>query len=119
MSKHRPYAGFNSASSRVRTAPVPTTPELPWPQIFCQLCRDGRSRCFGFVGFKDKQQAADARQYFDKSCMGSCRLEVSFAESYKAENSPHQAAAGREQHDANTEQDNAKISSSKVCSAYM
>lgn len=57
-------------------------------------CRDGRSRCFGFVGFKDKQHAADAQKYFDKACMGSCRLQVSFAEPYKGENTATEAAGG-------------------------
>lgn len=76
-------------------------------------CRDGRSRCFGFIGFKDKQQAADARQYFDKSCMGSCRLEVSFAESYKSDNTAHQAARPTD-HDSNGEQDTTKTAGTKV-----
>jgi hypothetical protein len=68
------------------------------------------------VGFKDKQQAADAKQYFDKSCMGSCRLEVSFAESYKAEqhNTFRQEAHAKEQ-PAGSEPGNEKNTSIKVC----
>eukprot|EP00892_Ulva_mutabilis_P010172 jgi/Ulvmu1/7527/UM037_0071.1 len=46
--------------------------------------KDGRSRGFAFVGFKTEEQAAHARKYFDRSCIGACKLSVAFAEAYKA-----------------------------------
>ena len=41
-------------------------------------------------------------------------MEVSFAESYKAEKSADEAAAGTEQHDANSAPNYAKKTSAKV-----
>lgn len=40
------------------------------------FCRDGKTRCFGFVGFASAQQAEEAVKYFNKSFMDSCRLVV-------------------------------------------
>lgn len=49
-------------------------------------CRDGRSRCFGFVGFASIEDAAGARQYFNKTYMDTSRLEVEYAYKYGATN---------------------------------
>ena len=38
--------------------------------------RDGASRCFGFVGFRDAAAAEDAVRYFDRSFLGAARLSV-------------------------------------------
>jgi RNA recognition motif-containing protein len=46
-------------------------------------CREGHSRCFGFVGFKTPEEAAAALKYFNKSVLDTSRLEVSLAESFK------------------------------------
>ena len=51
-------------------------------------CRDGKSRCFGFVGLKSATQAAAASKYFHMSFMDTCRLEIEFAESYKSRTTP-------------------------------
>lgn len=45
-------------------------------------CRDGASRCFGFVGLKTAAQAEGAAKYFHKAFMDTCRLEIEFAESF-------------------------------------
>lgn len=51
--------------------------------ISCLLFRCGSSRGFAFIGFKNEAQAEHARKYFDRSCLGSCKLSVSAAEAYK------------------------------------
>lgn len=52
--------------------------------------------------------------------MGSCRLEVSFAESYKSETTNRsEAAPAKEQHDAKSEQDNTNSTSAKVIASEM
>lgn len=38
------------------------------------LNRDGKSRQFGFVGFRTEQEAEEAMKYFDKSFMDSSRI---------------------------------------------
>ncbi|PRW58148.1 Multiple RNA-binding domain-containing 1 [Chlorella sorokiniana] len=44
--------------------------------------RDGKSRCFGFVGFRTPADAEAAVKYFDRSFFDTMRLAVEFA--YKA-----------------------------------
>lgn len=51
-------------------------------KIARRLCRDGRSRCFGFVGFATEEQAAAAVSYFHRTYMDASRLEVEFAQKY-------------------------------------
>ena len=51
--------------------------------MFAGPCRDGVTRCFGFVGFKTAEQAQVALKYFDRSFMGASRLAISMAESLK------------------------------------
>jgi RNA recognition motif-containing protein len=55
------------------------------------LCRDGRSRCFGFVGYASTQQAASAVTYFHRTFMDASRLEVEFAYKYGAADLKKQA----------------------------
>lgn len=38
------------------------------------LCRDGKSRQFGFVGFRTEQEAEEALKYFNKSYLDTCRI---------------------------------------------
>lgn len=38
--------------------------------------KDGVFRRFAFIGFKTEEQAENARQYFDKSCIDTCRISV-------------------------------------------
>lgn len=42
-------------------------------------CRDGKSRCFGFVGFKDEAAAQRAVDMFNRSFMDTSRLQVELA----------------------------------------
>jgi len=42
--------------------------------------RDGTSRRFGFVGFKTAQEAARAKEWFDKTFIDSVRIDVSIVE---------------------------------------
>ena len=44
------------------------------------LKSDGTSRRFGFVGFKDEQEALRAQQWFDKTFIGTTRISVAVAE---------------------------------------
>lgn len=37
-------------------------------------CRDGKSRQFGFVGFRSQHEAEEALQYFNKSFMDTSRI---------------------------------------------
>eukprot|EP00887_Chlorella_sp_A99_P005214 scaffold1.g5214.t1 len=41
--------------------------------------RDGKSRCFGFVGFHSAAEAEAAQRYFNKSFLDTMRLVVEFA----------------------------------------
>ena len=45
--------------------------------------RDGKSRCFGFIGFKTPEQAQAALKFFHRSFLDTARLEVAVAESVK------------------------------------
>ncbi|KAF8654742.1 hypothetical protein AX16_003397 [Volvariella volvacea WC 439] len=45
--------------------------------------RDGTSRRFGFVGYKTEQQAAAAREYFDKTFIDSARISVTVVDGAK------------------------------------
>eukprot|EP00890_Picochlorum_soloecismus_P004116 jgi/Picsp_1/4705/NSC_02074-R1_protein len=47
--------------------------------------RDGRSRCFGFVGFASPSQAAAAKKYYDKAYMDAMRIQVEFAQKFGSE----------------------------------
>ncbi|KAF9221790.1 hypothetical protein BS17DRAFT_710679 [Gyrodon lividus] len=44
---------------------------------------DGTSRCFGFIGFKTDQEAAAARDWFDRTYIDSARLSVAIVEGTK------------------------------------
>lgn len=48
--------------------------------IFYIMCRDGKSRQFGFVGFRTEEEAEEARKFFNKSFLDTCRIvcEVCF-----------------------------------------
>ena len=48
--------------------------------------RDGRSRQFAFVGYRQPEQAAAALKHFDKSFMGAARLKVEVREGLCAQN---------------------------------
>lgn len=56
--------------------------------VFCfyPICRDGRSRCFGFVGFASIEDAAAALKYFNRTYMDTSKLEVEYAYKYGATN---------------------------------
>ena len=41
---------------------------------------DGTSRRFGFVGFKSDKEAAAAKDWFDRTFIGSTRINVSVVE---------------------------------------
>lgn len=45
-----------------------------------EACRDGKTRQFGFVGFRTEEEAQDAAKYFHRSFFDTSRLtcEVSF-----------------------------------------
>ena len=43
------------------------------------MYKNDRSRKFGFVGFKDEEQAKQAREYFNKTFLHTSRIEVDFA----------------------------------------
>ncbi|CAK9798743.1 Probable RNA-binding protein 19 [Anthophora quadrimaculata] len=38
--------------------------------------KDGKFRRFAFVGFKTEEQAIAAKEYFDKTCIDTCRVSV-------------------------------------------
>lgn len=38
--------------------------------------KDGKFRRFGFVGFKTDEQANEALEYFDKTCIDTTRISV-------------------------------------------
>ncbi|SCU90397.1 LAMI_0E01882g1_1 [Lachancea mirantina] len=44
--------------------------------------RNGESRRFAFLGFRSEEDAFDAVEYFDKSFIDTCKLEVSMAKSF-------------------------------------
>ena len=44
--------------------------------------RNGQSRRFAFLGFKDELDAKDAVQYFDGSYINTAKLEVAIAKSF-------------------------------------
>ncbi|KAL3233838.1 Multiple RNA-binding domain-containing protein 1 [Nakaseomyces bracarensis] len=44
--------------------------------------RDGKSRRFAFIGYKDEQDAFDAVNYFDGSFINTSKIEVSMAKSF-------------------------------------
>eukprot|EP00884_Botryococcus_braunii_P005166 jgi/Botrbrau1/14650/Bobra.0108s0011.1 len=48
--------------------------------------RDGTSRQFGFVGYKTAEEAEEAVRYFDKTFIGTQRIEVSIAEGLASKN---------------------------------
>eukprot|EP00962_Isochrysis_galbana_P044290 scaffold17138_cov82-Isochrysis_galbana.AAC.3 len=43
--------------------------------------REGKSRMFGFVGFRTPEQAEEARSYFSRSFIDTSRLEIEMAKS--------------------------------------
>ena len=43
------------------------------------LKSDGTSRRFGFVGFKDEQDALRAQQWYDRTFIGTTRINVAVA----------------------------------------
>ena len=45
-------------------------------QRFMCACRDGKSRCFGFVGFRSPVEAEAALRYFSKSFFDTMRLDI-------------------------------------------
>ena len=45
------------------------------------MFKDSKSRKFGFVGFKNDEQAKAAREYFNKTFLHTSRIEVDFAKS--------------------------------------
>lgn len=47
--------------------------------------RDGKSRCFGFVGFAQASDAQAAQKYYNKTFMDAMRLEIEFAHKYGSE----------------------------------
>jgi hypothetical protein len=46
------------------------------PHCVAPACRDGKSRQFGFVGFRNAQEAQAAVHYFNKSFLDTSRLVV-------------------------------------------
>lgn len=38
--------------------------------------KDGKFRRFAFIGFKTEEQAIAAKEYFDKTCIDTCRISV-------------------------------------------
>lgn len=38
--------------------------------------KDGTFRHFGFIGFKTEEEALKAKEYFDKTCIDTCRISV-------------------------------------------
>ncbi|XP_017877575.1 probable RNA-binding protein 19 [Ceratina calcarata] len=38
--------------------------------------KDGKFRRFAFIGFKTEEQAAAAKEYFDKTCIDTCRINI-------------------------------------------
>ncbi|QLQ80224.1 hypothetical protein HG537_0D02250 [Torulaspora globosa] len=44
--------------------------------------RDGKSRRFGFVGYRNEEDALDAVNYFDGSFINTCKIEVAMAKSF-------------------------------------
>lgn len=66
-----------AGASRRSVPPLPT----PLPHLLLLLlprawCRDGKSRCFGFVGFRTPADAEAAVKYFDRSFFDTMRLAV-------------------------------------------
>ena len=43
------------------------------------MTKNGRSRLFGFVGFKTDEMAEAAKKYFDKTYLHTSKLDVDFA----------------------------------------
>lgn len=43
------------------------------------MLKNNRSRLFGFVGFKNEQQAAAALKYFNNSYLHTSKLQVDIA----------------------------------------
>ena len=54
----------------------PTAPPLTITDVKVALKRDGSSRRFGFVGLKSEEEAKKAREWFDKTFVGNCRVRV-------------------------------------------
>ncbi|OAD52210.1 putative RNA-binding protein 19, partial [Eufriesea mexicana] len=38
--------------------------------------KDGKFRRFAFIGFKTEEQAVAAKEYFDKTCIDTCRISI-------------------------------------------
>lgn len=38
--------------------------------------KDGKFRRFAFIGFKTEEQAVSAKEYFDKTCIDTCRISI-------------------------------------------
>jgi multiple RNA-binding domain-containing protein 1 len=55
------------------------------PALACQvtdakiMLKNNRSRLFGFVGFKNEQQAAAALKYFNNSYLHTSKLQIDIA----------------------------------------
>lgn len=54
----------------------------PVTDVKLMKTRDGKSRRFGFVGFKNETDAEDAVKYFNDSYMGSSKILVQVAKSF-------------------------------------
>ena len=52
------------------------------------MYKNDRSRKFGFVGFKNEEQAKAAKSYFDKTFLHTSRIEVDFAKAQSDETLP-------------------------------
>lgn len=45
-------------------------------RMCCDLCRDGASRQFGYVGFETAEDAGAAKNFLDRTFMGASRLSI-------------------------------------------
>ena len=52
--------------------------------------RDGKSRQFGFIGYRTSEEAQEALQYFDRTFLDTSRIQVEVAVKYHEDSHQHQ-----------------------------
>ncbi|KAI3455775.1 hypothetical protein Pfo_012438 [Paulownia fortunei] len=81
--------------------------------------KDGKSRQFGFVGFRSEHEAEEAIKYFNKSFMDTCRITCEIARKVGDPNIPCPWSRHSLKKKENSSEEEKRVSDSKVSEAVV